>query len=680
VKRRREIKSQPQADSFDIIEFADGRIFEVYSRPRRIGESTDGRVWSTRDVTGRSRAERELRNRTRRLELHNDLLVRLARQRLPTDGRHSVFGEITEAAAKRLETQRVSVWLYEADRNCIRVADLFDPEEARHEEGEQIGRDEAPDYFMALEEERALAIDDVRSDPRTVELRAYCERHRISSMLDAPIRAGGQFVGVACFERRRPHHWTIEDIAFAGSIADLAAIALETASRRRAEWGMRFMAEASSILPSSLDYRTTIGNVAQLAIPALAEWCVVDVIQDGQIRRVASRHSDGAKNDLLRDLERRYQPDWNSPQPSALALREGKAELVSEVTEEVLAARTRDVEHRHLLAELVLGFNMPVPLGARSRTLGVITFASGTRSFDDDDLSLAVDLAGRAATAMDNADLYERAQASNTAKNSFLALMSHELRTPLTAILGYADLMLIEVTGPSLPPRQQEHLQRIKARSLDLVRIIDEILAFAQLEAGVEHPDQALVDLTDLLREVVEQHRPTVENAGLEFRVHLPESPLPAETDPKRVEHILTNLISNAVRFTDHGSIALDAKPVDGHVQISVSDTGTGIEPRFVERVFEPFFQVEDAMTREKEGTGLGLAVARRFAKLLGGDIRLDSTPGKGSTFTLDIPVRGGETTVDGPGTGMRSTDVFETPGRRRRATPGAADRSETLP
>jgi hypothetical protein len=226
------------------------------------------------------------------------VLSRLARQPVKGDGSEASFTEITEAAAEMLEAERVSVWLFEADRNAICVADLFDRVEDRHEAGERLSREAAPAYFAALADERALAIDDVQSDPRTAQLRSYWERHRISAMLDAPIRAGGEFVGVVCFEHiGPPHHWTIEEVGFAGSIVDLAAIALESAHRRRAELSMSFLAEAASILSSSLDYRKTIGNVADLTVPALADWCAVDVIEEGEIRRIATRHSlAGRKN------------------------------------------------------------------------------------------------------------------------------------------------------------------------------------------------------------------------------------------------------------------------------------------------------------------------------------------------------------------------------------------------
>jgi signal transduction histidine kinase len=303
---------------------------------------------------------------------------------------------------------------------------------------------------------------------------------------------------------------------------------------------------------------------------------------------------------------------------------------------------TIDEGHRRLLEELGIRSYMAVPLRARNQTLGAITFASASRNFDEDHFSLALDLAGRAATALDNAALYESAQESNHAKSNFLGVMSHELRTPLTAILGYADLMLTEVTGPPPSTKQREHLERIKLRSLDLARIIDEILTFARLETGAEHPEPVAVDLTKVIREVTTEARPMVEEAGLEFRVHIPVEPLRVETDPKRIRYILTNLISNAVRFTEHGFVEVAAERENGRARIRVTDTGVGIEPRYHEHIFEPFFQVEKANTREKGGTGLGLAVARRAARLLGGDISLESAPGRGSTFTLDLFVGNG--------------------------------------
>lgn len=411
----------------------------------------------------------------------------------------------------------------------------------------------------------------------------------------------------------------------------------DVTERRHAERVVRFLADASRILAYSLDYRTTLTNLVRLAVPALADWCVVDAIEDGRLRRVASTHRDPGKQGVLRDLERRFPPGWRSPHPAAAALRRREPELIPDVTDAILTARTRNAEHKRIIQALGTRSVMATPLIARGQLLGAITFVSAFRRYGTEDLRLAQELAGRAALALDNARLYQGSQAASKAKSDFLAVMSHELRTPLTAIIGYADLLDAGVAGP-VTGRQREYLARIRLQSDDLARIITEILTFSRTETGREEVEVTGASLPALVREAAEAARPLASRKGLDLRVRAPAEPAMIETDPEKVRHILINLLSNAIKFTERGSIELSAGLEDGRAVLRVSDTGIGIAPEHQSKIFEPFFQVEEAMTREKGGTGLGLTVARRLARLLGGDITVESRPGEGSTFTVWLP------------------------------------------
>lgn len=634
------VNEQLRTGSFDAVEFKDGRVFDRCSRPERIGDRIVGRVWSFRDMTERTQTARALRDRTQRLQLQNDVLLRLARRPIanPAD-RQAAFEQIAEAAADVLETERVGIWLFDSEHQSIRLRALFERSQRRHSAGTVLSRADAPRYFEALEQERALAADDVATDPRTQDLHdPYCSPLGISSMLDAPVREGGTLVGVVCVEHvGPPRRWTVEDQSFAASIADLVSIAIEAAGHHEAESRVQFLARASAVLAASLDYRTTLTNIAQLTTPTIADWCVVDIIEDGKIHRVASAHREEAKERLVQELERRYPPGWDSPQPGVLALRTGEPQLVTDVSDPTPSERARDTYHEELVRGLGLRSYMAVPLTARERTFGAITLASGEQSYDADDLVFAQDIAARAAIAIDNARLHEGTQAANKAKSDFLAIMSHELRTPLSAVMGYTDLLEEGIAGP-VNPEQRRQLQRIRLRSQDLLRILEEILTFSRTETGRERLRVETVDVSELVREVAAVARPLADERGLSFELRAPDDPLHFPTDPGKLKHILLNLVSNAVKFTERGSIQLDARKQDGKAVFHVRDTGLGIDAEDQRRIFEPFVQAEDAMTRETGGTGLGLAVVRRLARLLGGDVELDSTPGEGSTFTVRLP------------------------------------------
>jgi signal transduction histidine kinase len=239
--------------------------------------------------------------------------------------------------------------------------------------------------------------------------------------------------------------------------------------------------------------------------------------------------------------------------------------------------------------------------------------------------------------ALEGSRLLRDLQEANQAKATFLATMSHELRTPLNAIMGYVDLLELEIAG-TLNDRQKQSLARVRAGSLHLQELIESILSFARIDAGKVHVHRVQVDLGSLVHETVALIEPLARARSLDLVVHTPADPLLASTDAAKVRQIILNLLSNAVKFTDHGSITLDLRRDDGDIVLSVTDTGIGIPPEERARIFEPFRQVGDVYTQKSTGTGLGLSVSRELARLLGGDVTVDSTPSKGSVFTVVLP------------------------------------------
>jgi signal transduction histidine kinase len=492
-------------------------------------------------------------------------------------------------------------------------------------------------------------------------------------------------------------------IAFGSVGAFMLAFAAHLLVRRAMEEQRRtgqeqhFLADASATLASSLDFETTLAKIAQLAVPVMADWCAVDLVRpDGSIQRVAIQHSDPAKVRLAEELQERYPNEGDAPYGVRHVIRTRDPELVRDLPESFVAESAQDEEHLAQLRSLGLTSYMVVPLVIRDDVLGALTFiaAESGRRYTPRDLELATDLAHRAAMAIDNARLFRdveearqhmeqqateletqaealehaateadaineelqrvnrelsvrteaaemaraRAVVANRAKSDFLAVMSHELRTPLQAIIGYTELLADGITGP-VTEAQHEQLARVQASGRHLLALIDELLTFSRIDAGKEPVRIERLDVCALARETVVLIEPTAEAKGIGIMATVPHETCEMESDPTKVRQILLNLLSNAVKFTSDGEVTLTVRTDAHRMAFEVRDTGIGIAPENLDRIFDPFWQVEHARAKRVSGTGLGLAVTRQLARLLGGDITVQSTPGRGSTFTVWLPV-----------------------------------------
>jgi signal transduction histidine kinase len=289
--------------------------------------------------------------------------------------------------------------------------------------------------------------------------------------------------------------------------------------------------------------------------------------------------------------------------------------------------------------ELRLGPMLLGPLVAHDAMLGVlaVTRALDAPAFTKREAHRLRVIADHAALALWKAELLEQAQSADRAKSRFLATVSHELRTPLTALAGYEELLVDQVIGP-LSENQLDVLERMRAVTHHLSVVIEEVLAFSSLEDGGEKVRVTDFLAADLVRATAAVIEPLARQKHLEYRYIVPDEPIRMTSDIDKIRQILVNLAGNAVKFTDRGEVRLELEHDDGVVKFIVCDTGIGIAPHDLSRLFRPFAQIDTGLTRRHGGTGLGLYISRRLAELLGGRIEVKSELGKGSIFTLVLP------------------------------------------
>jgi PAS domain S-box-containing protein len=428
-------------------------------------------------------------------------------------------------------------------------------------------------------------------------------------------------------------------------------IVAEQRARAAAEDGeqrSRFLAEASAALASSLDYETTLRNVARLAVPYLADWCVVHVAGDGgHAKQLAIMHADPEKTAWAEEVGLRYLPDPSAPAGVSNILRTGQSEYYPEVDDALLVKLARDEDHLRLLRQSNLRSAMMVPLAARSRTLGVITFIASEAHalYTPADLALAEDLARRAALAVDNALLLAEAhraraeaEEANRMKDEFLATVSHELRTPLNAIVGWSHMLRTRSFDEATTARALETIER-NAKSQ--AQIVDDILDVSRIITGKLRLNVQPLDLTAIVEAAMDSLRPAAEAKEIHLTAILDPDASPVSGDASRLQQVAWNLLANAVKFTPkNGHIQVRLERVGSQVELIVADTGQGIRADLLPYVFDRFRQGDSTSTRLHGGLGLGLAIVRHLVELHGGRVTAESGGEDcGATFTVKLPL-----------------------------------------
>jgi signal transduction histidine kinase/CheY-like chemotaxis protein len=417
---------------------------------------------------------------------------------------------------------------------------------------------------------------------------------------------------------------------------------MDITQRKRTEQDLRFLAQASAEFATMVDVEPTFQRLARLAVPTFADWCVVDLLRDdGNLERVAVAHSDQEKARIAKALHQRLPPDPDMPHGIWNVLRTGRAEVISDMRDNILSKRSWDPERMDALRKLGLRSYLGVPLLTQGKALGVLTFISAEsgRIYGDQDLALAGDLARRAATAMENASLYQALQRSDRAKDVFLATLAHELRNPLAPISNMLHLMRMrpEGTDSAAPDRPLDLIERQVGQ---LSRLVNDLLDVSRINTGKIELKREPTDLVSVLHSAIETSRPHIDDARhtLDLSFALPSAPLDA--DPLRLAQVFSNLLNNAAKYTNQGGrIQLEMSAEATEYIVRIRDNGIGIAAPMLKDIFTVFTQVTHPVERSQGGLGIGLSLVEGLVHLHGGRVQAYSAgSGHGSEFTVYLP------------------------------------------
>jgi PAS domain S-box-containing protein len=439
--------------------------------------------------------------------------------------------------------------------------------------------------------------------------------------------------------------WSFRDVTARRRAEEHAhALAREQAARAEAEHSQKraaLLAEASRVLSASFDYQTTLAALVRLAVPALADYCALDIVEaEDRFERIGEAHVDPAKSQLLREVATFPKNALTERHPLIRVMNTGAPVLEADITPAFIRASFAEPGQRKIVEALGPRSLICVPLVTSGKPIGALTLVtSGSgRRFEVADLSLAADLARRAAVVVEHARLFHEAQQATRARDDVLAVVAHDLRNPLNTVTMAVSLML-ETTPPErIQERRQAEIVRRAADRMN--RMIQDLLDVKRMESGRLTIDPRAEDPAVLINDTVDMLRPLAIGSTIRMETNIEENLPPVIADAARIQQVLSNLVGNAVKFTPRaGRISVCAEGMDGEVKFSVIDTGPGIPAEQLPHIFGRFWQ---AKTSDRRGIGLGLAIAKGIVEAHNGRIWVESHVGLGSTFYFTLPTANG--------------------------------------
>ncbi|WPU65714.1 PAS domain-containing sensor histidine kinase [Peredibacter starrii] len=402
-----------------------------------------------------------------------------------------------------------------------------------------------------------------------------------------------------------------------------------------------FMAHIKSMLISTLDYEEIIRKVGSASIPILADGCAVDLLEGDCIKRLIIKHFDPNIEKLIQKMTDEYPPDLQTPQPTSRVLTTGKPLLTNKLSNEMLKNFCVSQEHVDLMVAIGFNSHIAVPLKIRGRTIGCLNLYNTTerKRFDERDLRTAMELGRHLAVAIDNARLFKDFQSAVRLRDDFISIASHELRTPITSLNLQIEVLndLINNLGIDTTETQlmKKFLNGTNGQLARLTRLVEDMLDISRISTGKLTLRKKKTNLSEFTKEILGRFADQLKSLQIELKYETSKE-VSAEIDPERFEQVITNFMTNAIRYGNKKPIHVNLEEIEDKLILKVQDFGRGIAPEDQERIFKRFERAHTA--EDVSGLGLGLFINKQIIEEHGGTVRLMSEMGKGSTFIVELP------------------------------------------